>query len=92
MAPRKKGAINENSQHSQVEAMGDWCCLGLLDQIRQTVKFVALIEHVVQAIGRQIAAEPAILALCYKRLTSFLCVFLLKQPKVTVPHIAVVYR
>jgi len=30
------------------------CCLGPLDQIRQTVTFVALIEHVVQTISEQI--------------------------------------
>jgi hypothetical protein len=43
--------------------------------------------------GKQIATEPAVLALCEKQLTTFLRAFLLKQPNVTtVPHIAVVYR
>jgi hypothetical protein len=43
--------------------------------------------------GKQLATEPAILALCEKQLTGFLRAFLLKQPDVTtVPHIAVVYR
>ena len=43
--------------------------------------------------GKQLATEPAIMALCEKQLTGFLRAFLLKQPNVTtVPHIAVVYR
>lgn len=43
--------------------------------------------------GKQLASEPAIMALCEKQLTGFLRDFLLKQPDVTtVPHIAVVYR
>jgi hypothetical protein len=43
--------------------------------------------------GKQLAREPAIIALCEKQLTGFLRDFLLKQPDVTtVPHIAVVYR
>ena len=43
--------------------------------------------------GKQLATEPAIMALCEKQLTTFLRAFLLKQPNVTtVPHIAVVYR
>lgn len=43
--------------------------------------------------GRAMAAEPAVLALCEKSLTTFLADFLSRQPGVqSVPRITVVYR
>ncbi|MDR6215688.1 hypothetical protein [Paracidovorax wautersii] len=43
--------------------------------------------------GRALAADPAVLALCEKSLTSFLADFLARQPGVrAVPRITVVYR
>lgn len=46
-----------------------------------------------QAQGRAMAAEPAVLALCEKSLTTFLADFLSRQPGVqSVPRITVVYR
>lgn len=46
-----------------------------------------------QTQGRAMAAEPAVLALCEKSLTTFLADFLSRQPGVeSVPRITVVYR
>ena len=46
-----------------------------------------------QTQGRAMAAEPAVLALCEKSLTTFLADFLSRQPGVqAVPRITVVYR
>lgn len=66
-------------------------CVRLLDQIRQAVKSVSPAERVVQAIRRQIAPEPVILAPCGQRHVRFLRA-LRKQPNVTVSHIVVVCR
>ena len=44
------------------------------------------------ATGKTIASDPAVMALCEKKLTEFLADFLRKQPGVTmVPQIRVVY-
>lgn len=65
----------------------------LTDEKAAALKLYAEASKRAEERGRQLAAEPAIMALCEKQLTGFLRAFLLKQPNVTsVPHIEVVYR
>jgi hypothetical protein len=65
----------------------------LTDEKAAALKLYAEASRRAAERGKQLATEPAIMALCERQLTTFLRAFLLKQPNVTtVPHIAVVYR
>lgn len=65
----------------------------LTDEKAAIIKLYAEASKRAAERGKQLAGEPAIVALAEKQLTAFLRDFLLKQPDVTtVPHIAVVYR
>lgn len=65
----------------------------LIDEKEATLKLYEAAAQNTKAQGIAMAATPAIMALCEKKLTDFLYDFLKKQPGVTtVPYIRVVYH
>ena len=62
------------------------------DEKAAVIDLYAQAARQAQAQGERLAAEPAVVALCEKKLTEFLRDFLAKQPGVTVvPHIRIAY-